>query len=89
MHFLIWKNAFSLLLFFGYSFGFVFQRWFVELEKALLKHFKSLKMEKNWERFAKVIGDRLMIDDGPLYPGSMLSGLTTVEVLLTPSVKVA
>jgi hypothetical protein len=46
-------------------------------------------MEKNWERFAKVIGDRLMIDDGPLYPGSMLSGLTTVEVLLTPSVKVA
>jgi hypothetical protein len=27
-------------------------------------------MEKNWERFAKVIGDRLMIGVGPLYPTS-------------------
>jgi hypothetical protein len=41
------KNIFSLLLFFGCSFGFAFQRWFVELEKVLLEHFKSLKMEKN------------------------------------------
>ncbi len=27
-------------------------------------------MEKNWERFAKVFGDMLMISDGPLYPTS-------------------
>jgi hypothetical protein len=45
--FAIRKNVFSLLLFFGWSFGFPFQRGFVELEKAILKHFKSLKMEKN------------------------------------------
>jgi len=45
--FAIWKNLFSLLLFFGWSFGFAFPRCFVELEKALLWHFKSLKMEKN------------------------------------------
>jgi hypothetical protein len=32
------------------------------------KDFKSLKMEKNWERFAKVIIDGLMIDDRQLYP---------------------
>jgi hypothetical protein len=31
----IWKNILFLLLFFGCSFGFAFQRWFVELEKAL------------------------------------------------------
>ncbi len=36
MHFIIWKNVFSLLLFFGCSFGFAFQRWFVELGKGLL-----------------------------------------------------
>jgi hypothetical protein len=28
-------------------------------------------MEKNWERFAKVISRRLVIDDGPLYPTHM------------------
>jgi hypothetical protein len=28
-------------------------------------------MEKNWERFAKVISQRLVIDDGPLYPTHM------------------
>jgi hypothetical protein len=66
MHFIIRKKIFSLLLFLGCSFA--FQRWFVELKKALLWHFKSLKMEKNWERFAKVIGDRLVINDGPFYP---------------------
>jgi hypothetical protein len=41
------KYFFSLLLSFGYCFGFALQRSFVELEKALLYHFKSLKMEKN------------------------------------------
>ncbi len=30
------KNLFSLLLCFGWSFGFAFPRWFVELEKVLL-----------------------------------------------------
>jgi hypothetical protein len=25
-------------------------------------------MEKNWERSAKVFGDRLMFGDGPVYP---------------------
>jgi len=45
--FVLFKNVFSLLLFFGCSLGFAFQRWFIELEKALLlEHFKSLKMEK-------------------------------------------
>jgi hypothetical protein len=29
--------------------------------------FKSLKMEKNWERSAKVFGDRLVVSDGPVY----------------------
>jgi hypothetical protein len=42
-HFAIWKNVFSFLLFFGCSFGFAFQRWFVKLEKALLYHYKSLQ----------------------------------------------
>jgi hypothetical protein len=57
---------FSLLIFFGRSFGFAFERWFLKLEKALLKHFKLLKIEKNWERFAKVFGDKLMFNDGPI-----------------------
>ncbi len=61
------KNVFSLLLFLGWSFGFAFQRWFVELEKAPIKHFKSLKMEKNWERYVKVFGHRKVFDDGPVY----------------------
>jgi len=30
------KNIYFLLLFFGWSFGFAFQRWFVQLEKVLL-----------------------------------------------------
>jgi hypothetical protein len=68
MCFAIRKNAFSLLLIFGWSFGFAFQRWFVELEKAFLQHFKSLKIEKNWESFAKVFGHRQAIGDGPIYP---------------------
>jgi hypothetical protein len=25
-------------------------------------------MKKNWERFAKVFDDRLVFDDGPIYP---------------------
>jgi len=54
------------MLFFGCSFDFAFQRWFVELEKMLLLHFKSLKLEKNRERIAKVISDKVMIGDGPL-----------------------
>jgi hypothetical protein len=33
---LYYKNIFSLLLFYSCFFGFAFQRWFVELEKALL-----------------------------------------------------
>jgi len=44
--FVILKNIFYFPLFFGCSFGFAFQRLFIELEKALLEHFKSLKMEK-------------------------------------------
>ncbi len=76
--FVIRTKLFSLLLFFGCSLGFVFPRWFVKLENALLKHFKSLKMEKNWQRFAKVIGDRLVIGDGPLYPTTM--GLCQMEM---------
>jgi hypothetical protein len=35
-------------------------------------------MEKNWERFAKVIGDRSVISDGPLYPSYL-------HILGTPS----
>ncbi len=34
-HFAIQKRIFF-IAFFGWSFGFAFQRWFVELEKALL-----------------------------------------------------
>ncbi len=34
--FAIRKTVFFFLLFFGCSFGFAFQRWFVELERALL-----------------------------------------------------
>jgi hypothetical protein len=45
-HFVICKNVFSLQLFSDWSLGFAFQRWFVELENVLLRHFKSLKMEK-------------------------------------------
>jgi hypothetical protein len=30
--------------------------------------FKPLKMEKNWERSAKVFDDRLVFGDGPVYP---------------------
>jgi hypothetical protein len=37
-------------------------------------------MEKNSERFAKVIGDRLVIGDGPFYPsdsdGTQVKGKT-------------
>ncbi len=76
--FVIQKNIFSLLLVFGCSFGFAFPRWFVELENALLWHFKSLKMEKNWQRFAKVISDRLVMGDGLLYPTTM--GLCQMEM---------
>ncbi len=68
MHFAIRKNVFSLLLFLGQSLGFAFQRWFVEHEKVLLQHFKSLKMENNWERSAKVFGHRQAFSDGPVYP---------------------
>jgi hypothetical protein len=67
-HFAIRKNVFSLLLFFGHSFGFAFPRWFVKLEKVFLQNFKSFKMEKNWEKSAKMFGDRLVFDDGPTYP---------------------
>jgi hypothetical protein len=35
-HFVIRKNVFSLLLYFGYFFGFAFQRWVVKLEKVFL-----------------------------------------------------
>ncbi len=68
------KNIFSLVLFFGCSFGFAFQRWFVKLEKALLlQHFKSLKMEKIWKRFTKMFNDKLMFDDEPIYPSPPLA----------------
>jgi hypothetical protein len=53
--------------FWGWSLGFAFQRWFEELEKALIKHFTSLKMEKNWKRSVKVFGHRKVFDDGPVY----------------------
>jgi hypothetical protein len=42
-------------------------KMFVKLEKALLYHFKSLKMEKNWERSTKVFSDRLMFGDKHIY----------------------
>jgi hypothetical protein len=43
------------------------QRSFVELEKALLYHFKSLKMEKNWERFFKMFGDKHIYQPTSIY----------------------
>jgi hypothetical protein len=60
-----WKNVFSLLLLFDCSVA--FQRLFLKLEKVLLQRFKSLKMQKNWERTAEVFGDKLVFDDGPVY----------------------
>jgi hypothetical protein len=51
----------------GWSFGFSFQRWYVQLEKVFLWQFESRKMEKNWERSAKVFGHRQEIGEGPVY----------------------
>ncbi len=48
-------------------FGFAFQRWLVKLEKVLRYHFKSSKMEKNWERSAKVFSNSLVFGAGPVY----------------------
>jgi hypothetical protein len=45
-HFAICKNVFPLQLFFGQTLGFAFQIWFIQLEKVLLYHFKSFKIEK-------------------------------------------
>jgi len=84
----IWKNIFSLQLFFGLSFGFAFPRWFVELEKALLQHFKSLKMEKNWKRSAKVFGHRQVIGHGLVYPNSHSSDLVPKSVFGSLSSKI-
>jgi len=64
--FAIRNNVFSLLLFFSCSFGFAFPR-FVQLEKLFLQHFKSLKIEKNLEGFAKAFGDRILVYDGSVY----------------------
>jgi hypothetical protein len=47
--------------------------WFMKLEKALLKHFKSLIMENNWETSAKVSSDRCV---------STLSGHETICIVL-------
>jgi hypothetical protein len=62
------KEYFLYCSFLVVSFGFAFQKWFVELDKVLLQHFKSLKMEENWERFVKVFNDRLMFSDKCIYP---------------------
>jgi hypothetical protein len=66
--FAIQKNIFPLFYFFGCSFGFAFQRWFVKLEKALLQHFKSFKMGKNREKIAKMFNDKLVLSDRVVYP---------------------
>ncbi len=57
--------------FFYWSFGFAFERRFVELEDMFLQHFKSFKMEKNCERSTKVFGHRQAIDDGMVYPSHL------------------
>jgi hypothetical protein len=62
------KLFFFLLLSFGCSFGFAFQRWFAEIEKLSLYHFKSLKKEKNWEKSVKVFSDNLVFGDRRIYP---------------------
>jgi hypothetical protein len=49
------------------SFGFACQRWLLDLEKAFLKHLKSFKMEKNWERYVKLFSDRSMFSDKHIY----------------------
>jgi hypothetical protein len=59
------KNIFSLLLFFAPSFDFAFQRWFRELEKVLLWHFKWRRIQKDVPK-CSVIGKK--IGDGPVYP---------------------
>jgi hypothetical protein len=61
LQFLKQRNFF--IVFFGCSFDFASQIWFVELEKVLLYHFKSLTMEENWKRFVKVSDDKLVFND--------------------------
>jgi hypothetical protein len=59
-HFVIWENIFSLLLFFGWSFDFAFQRWFVELERCsynILNHSKWRRIEKDISKYL-LIGKR-------------------------------
>jgi len=57
--FVIWENVFFFLgSFLAALLALHFKDGFVELEKTLLYNiFKSLKMEKNWERFAKESSD--------------------------------
>jgi hypothetical protein len=40
----------------------------VELERARIEHFKSLKPKKNWERSAQMFGQKQVIHDGQFYP---------------------
>jgi hypothetical protein len=74
MHLTIWENVFSLQLLFGWSLGFAFLKWFVKLEKTLLKTILnySNQMEKNWQRSAKVFNHKQEIDDGPVYPSTCI-----------------
>jgi hypothetical protein len=47
-------------------------RWFAEFQKVISEQFKSLKMEKNWERFAKVFDNRLMFANNTNYESFFL-----------------
>ncbi len=55
MCFVIWKNVFFLLLFYGCSFGFPFQKWFVKLEKVFnynLNHSKWKIIEEDLPKWS-------------------------------------
>jgi len=62
--FAIRKNIIYFLLLFTYSFGFSFKKWFIKLEKVLLQHFKSFKMEKIWKKYTKMFSGRQVFGDG-------------------------
>jgi hypothetical protein len=46
---------------------------FLELEVALPKHFKSLKMKHKWRWSKEMFGDRVVIGDRKIYPTSVLN----------------
>jgi len=56
---------FFLLLFFDWSFGFAFERRFVELENMFLQHFKSLK----WKKIGKILLKCSIIGKRPMMGG--------------------